>query len=218
MFDVEGRVLGVCVPLAAGDDEIAGVEWYDSGIGFAVDADLLARRVPRLQNSRDVQRGFMGVTLDMRDRPVGATGAADGAEIPTDGVRLLSEPRGPAAAAGLRKDDVIRPDGRNGTHTVVRIKPGVSVLAIDSDRHVHLTDEFHYAIGRHSLEAVSGGTEPGETSLETAQRELREELGIDDPVDGDNRGRSALARVARRGRHRCAGPRSRRAPRPFSVR
>lgn len=79
----------------------------------------------------------------------------------------------------LRKDDVIRPDGENGTHTVVRIKPGVSVLAIDANNNVHLTDEFHYAIGRNSLEAASGGTEPGESSLESAKRELREELGIE---------------------------------------
>ncbi|MGE3314872.1 MAG: NUDIX domain-containing protein [Planctomycetaceae bacterium] len=79
----------------------------------------------------------------------------------------------------LRKDDVIRPDGENGTHTVVRIKPGVSVLAIDTNNNVHLTDEFHYAIGRNSLEVVSGGTEPGESALESARRELREELGIE---------------------------------------
>lgn len=79
----------------------------------------------------------------------------------------------------LRKDDVIRPDGQNGTHTIVRIKAGVSVLAIDADNNVHLTDEFHYAIGRNSLEAVSGGMEPGESALETAKRELREELGIE---------------------------------------
>ena len=79
----------------------------------------------------------------------------------------------------LRKDDVIRPDGKAGTHSVVRIKPGISVLAIDEDDSVYLTDEFHYAVGRHSLEVVSGGIDPGETALEAAQRELREEIGID---------------------------------------
>jgi len=78
----------------------------------------------------------------------------------------------------LRRDDVIRPDGRGGTHTVVRIRPGVSVLAVDADRSVHLTEEFHYAVGRNSLEVVSGGIESGEDALEAARRELREELGI----------------------------------------
>ncbi len=36
LFDLDGRVLGVIVPLGASEDEAAGVDWYDSGIGFAV--------------------------------------------------------------------------------------------------------------------------------------------------------------------------------------
>jgi ADP-ribose pyrophosphatase len=75
-------------------------------------------------------------------------------------------------------DQVIRPDGRPGTHSVVRMKPGVAVLALDDAGHVHLTEEFHYGIGRDALEVVSGGIEPGEEALATAQRELAEELGI----------------------------------------
>lgn len=41
-----------------------------------------------------------------------------------------------------------------------------------------MTEEFHYAVGRVTLETASGGTDPGEDALETAKRELREELGI----------------------------------------
>jgi pilus assembly protein CpaE len=48
----------------------------------------------------------------------------------------------------VRKDDVIRPDGQPGTHTVVTIKPGVCVLALDDEQHVYLTEEFHYGVGR----------------------------------------------------------------------
>ncbi len=58
------------------------------------------------------------------------------------------------------------------------MKPGVAVLALDDAGHVHLTEEFHYGIGRDALEVVSGGIEPGEDALVTAQRELAEELGI----------------------------------------
>src|ERR1019366_8707895 len=54
----------------------------------------------------------------------------------------------------------------------------VCVLAMDADGSVYLTEEFHYAVGRATLEGVSGGIESGETPLVTAQRELREELGI----------------------------------------
>ena len=78
----------------------------------------------------------------------------------------------------VRKDDVIRPDGKAGTHGLVTIKPGVSVLAMDDEQNVYLTEEFHYAIGRVNLEVVSGGREDNEPPLVAAQRELEEELGI----------------------------------------
>ena len=78
----------------------------------------------------------------------------------------------------VRLDQVIRPDSKDGQHVVVGMKPGVCVLAIDDEHNIYLTDEFHYGIGRHSLEAVSGGIEPGENPDETARRELQEEIGM----------------------------------------
>jgi ADP-ribose diphosphatase len=79
----------------------------------------------------------------------------------------------------LQRDEVIRPDGQPGTYCVVNLKPGVSVLAIDDEDNVYLTEEFHYGVGRITIEAVSGGIEDGEQPLATAQRELQEELGIE---------------------------------------
>ena len=64
----------------------------------------------------------------------------------------------------VRQDDVIRPDGQPGTHSVITIKPGVCVLAMDDGRHVYLTEEFHYGVGRTTIEAVSGGSEGHEQS------------------------------------------------------
>lgn len=78
----------------------------------------------------------------------------------------------------VRRDEVIRPDGSDGSYAAVCIKPGVCVVAIDDQGCVHLTEEFHYAVGRATIEGVSGGIEPGDTALETAHRELIEELGI----------------------------------------
>ncbi len=78
----------------------------------------------------------------------------------------------------VRRDDVIRPDGADGTHCVVEMKPGVSVLPLDDEGFVYLTEEFHYGVGRTTIETVSGGIEPGEDARGTAERELQEELGI----------------------------------------
>lgn len=77
----------------------------------------------------------------------------------------------------VRKDNVTRPDGKPGTYSVVEIKSGVCVVAWQGDR-VYLTSEFHYAVGRTTLEAVSGGKDEAESSLTAAKRELKEELGI----------------------------------------
>ena len=78
----------------------------------------------------------------------------------------------------VRLDAVVRPDGKDGQHVVVEMKPGVCVLPIDVNQNVYLTKEFHYGVGRYSIEAVSGGIEPGEAPDLTAKRELQEEIGL----------------------------------------
>jgi ADP-ribose diphosphatase len=78
----------------------------------------------------------------------------------------------------VTRDEVIRPDGAPGSHCIVRLKPGVSVLPVDDAHTAYLTEEFHYAVGRTTIEAVSGGIDEGEEAQRTAIRELQEELGI----------------------------------------
>lgn len=47
LVDISGRVLGVLVPMSPqGGAELAGVEWYDSGIGFAVPLESVMRSLP----------------------------------------------------------------------------------------------------------------------------------------------------------------------------
>lgn len=76
------------------------------------------------------------------------------------------------------EDKVIHPNGKPGIFGTVKMLDGVSVLALDNDGFVYLTDEFHYAVGKNSIEAVSGAIDKGEKPLETAKRELKEEAGI----------------------------------------
>ncbi|MBW3004859.1 NUDIX hydrolase [Candidatus Woesearchaeota archaeon] len=78
----------------------------------------------------------------------------------------------------VTEDQVIKPDGKPGIFGVVNMKAGVSVLPIDEEGFVYLTDEFHYAIEKDSIEVVSGAIDDGEKPIDAAKRELEEELGI----------------------------------------
>lgn len=78
----------------------------------------------------------------------------------------------------VREDSVIRPDGKDGIFGVVEMKPGVSVLPLDDDGNVYLTQEFHYAVERETIEAISGGIDDNEDIQDAAKRELKEETGI----------------------------------------
>src|SRR5688500_18030787 len=78
----------------------------------------------------------------------------------------------------VREDKVIRPGGSAGLFGVVEMVGGSSVLAIDHEDNVYLVREYKYAAGRDSLEVVSGAIDTGETPLEAARRELREEAGL----------------------------------------
>ena len=78
----------------------------------------------------------------------------------------------------VRMDNVLRPDGEPGTYSTVRIKPGVCVIPVADDGTCYLTKEFHYAVGRDTIEGISGGIEEGETAEVAAARELAEEVGI----------------------------------------
>lgn len=76
-------------------------------------------------------------------------------------------------------DEVENTDGKPSRYATTRMKPGVSVVALDDEGAVYLTKQFRYAIGRESVEAVAGAIEEGEEAEEAARRELREELGIE---------------------------------------
>ena len=78
----------------------------------------------------------------------------------------------------VEEDAVIRPDGKPGIFGVVSMIPGISVVPMDEKEHVYLTQEFHYAVGRVTIEAISGGIDIDESRLNAAKRELKEETGM----------------------------------------
>lgn len=96
LVDIRGRVLGVLVPLSPQEvEDTAGVEWYDSGIGFAVVLEHILSKLPEMQAGRDLHGGLMGVSLK-------------GADMFADPPLIAAvRPKSPAFQAGLKPEDKI---------------------------------------------------------------------------------------------------------------
>ncbi len=70
LCDIEGKIIGLCVPMAQKPGELAGVEFYDSGIGFVVPKDRIDSIVETLKTGRSFHRGWLGMSTP-RNRPDG---------------------------------------------------------------------------------------------------------------------------------------------------
>jgi ADP-ribose pyrophosphatase len=90
---------------------------------------------------------------------------------------LSSRPIYSGERVKLREDLVEKPGGSRGEFAVADVMDGSTVLAINERGEACLVREFKYAIGRNSLELISGGIDPGESPAEAARRELEEEAG-----------------------------------------
>lgn len=106
VIDLEGRLLGIAVPLSPSGRN-AGVEWYDSGIGFATTLADIEPLLARMQDGAILQRGWLGVRLDPSFLGPGAK------------IASISE-SGAAAKAEVKAGDVVTAvDGitvKNGPH------------------------------------------------------------------------------------------------------
>lgn len=103
IVSIDGKVQGILVPLSTrGKGETAGVEWYDSGIGFAVPMEDVMAAVARLKSGRDLFPGLMGISF----KGAGLLGG----EPVIDRVRSGS----PAAKVGFKAGDrIVELDGKN---------------------------------------------------------------------------------------------------------
>ena len=74
LVDVRGRVMGVLVPLSPQSaDEVAGIEWYDSGIGFAIPLETIEKILPRLRKGEELYSGVAGISLQAKNIYTGDT-------------------------------------------------------------------------------------------------------------------------------------------------
>lgn len=96
LIDIRGRVLGLLIPLSPqAHDEMAGAEWYDSGIGFAVPLVDILPHLDKLKSGEELQPGLLGINLK------GSDIYALPAEI------AAVQAKSPASRAGLKAGDVI---------------------------------------------------------------------------------------------------------------
>lgn len=115
LIDLEGRIIGICVPLSPESSATgAGVEWYDSGIGFAVPLVGIDPILEALKAGKTLTAPFMGIQAKPADNfQPGAVIADVAAEQP-------------AAKAGLLKGDrivsVAGNDVLDATHLVSLVR------------------------------------------------------------------------------------------------
>jgi serine protease Do len=103
LVDLEGRVMGICVPLhPQAKDVTSGAQWYDSGIGFAVPIDGLENVLAAMKEGKTLEPAFLGVQLnpDTED-----TAGAVVAKV---------QPDSPAAKAKIKEGDrIVKVDGES---------------------------------------------------------------------------------------------------------
>ena len=76
-------------------------------------------------------------------------------------------------------DDVDRPDGSPGIYGVVHLATlAAGIVALDDGDRVLLVGQHRYTLDAYSWEIPEGGVPAGESALDGARRELREETGV----------------------------------------
>ncbi|HBN77186.1 MAG TPA: hypothetical protein DD473_15495 [Planctomycetaceae bacterium] len=102
LTNLKGEVLGILTPLSPqGTSSMDGMNWYDSGIGFAIPLQDIYAVLDRLKAGETLKPGLMGVSFS----------ATPG--FLTDPVIKEVRPTSPAAEAGLKAEDrVLTAEGK----------------------------------------------------------------------------------------------------------
>jgi len=83
-----------------------------------------------------------------------------------------------ALAFTVERLHVRLPDARERDYSLVRHEDSVTVIPLDAENNVIFVSQFRMGSETVLLELPAGVMNPGETPLECAQREIREETGL----------------------------------------
>lgn len=116
LIDIEGRVMGVCVPMNPQSQAIgAGVEWYDSGIGFAIPLADAGDLLEQLKKGESIYPAFLGIRA--MANPNG------------EGVWIEEiVPKSPAKEAGLLRGDAITAINEEKVEDMLELKKILNTL------------------------------------------------------------------------------------------
>jgi ADP-ribose pyrophosphatase len=83
-----------------------------------------------------------------------------------------------AKAFTIEKLHVRLPDARERDYSLVRHNDSVTIIPLDAQNNVIFVSQFRMGCEIELLELPAGVMNPGETPLECAEREIREETGM----------------------------------------
>ena len=110
LVDINGRMIGICVPMNPQSQATgAGVEWYDSGIGFAIPIANADALIERLKTGERILPAFIGIQST-------ANPAGDGLFIS----RVVQKTA--ASDAGLLVEDILLAVNGEEVNDVLRLR------------------------------------------------------------------------------------------------
>lgn len=77
----------------------------------------------------------------------------------------------------IRKDEIITPDGQRGEYNVIESPVSVWVVPVTPANEIVLIYNYRYTVDQWCWEVPAGAVEPGQTVLEAAMAELKQEAG-----------------------------------------
>ncbi|HAN96939.1 MAG TPA: hypothetical protein DCQ98_05660 [Planctomycetaceae bacterium] len=159
LVDLQGRVIGIPVPISPqSEEQLAGFEWYDSGIGFVIPFETILGHLDRW-SVKDLRPGKLGVT------PKASDNFTEPLEVAAVG-RLS-----PAGVVGLMPGDrIVEIDGRpirrfpDLKHALGRRYAGETIVGVIERQGERMSFETELAAEIEPFRVAALGIEPAAVS------------------------------------------------------